>query len=32
MAAGENFTLFLSQSSQLFACGANTFGQLGVGE
>lgn len=32
MAAGENFSLFLTQTNQLYSCGANTFGQLGVGE
>lgn len=32
VACGWDFTLFLSDSGRLLACGSNAFGQLGVGE
>ncbi|XP_032437941.1 secretion-regulating guanine nucleotide exchange factor isoform X3 [Xiphophorus hellerii] len=32
VACGWDFTLFLTDSGQLFACGSNAFGQLGVGQ
>ncbi|XP_023201664.1 secretion-regulating guanine nucleotide exchange factor isoform X1 [Xiphophorus maculatus] len=32
VACGWDFTLLLTDSGQLFACGSNAFGQLGVGQ
>ena len=32
MAGGTNFTLFLSEEGELFGCGTNQYGSLGLGE
>ena len=32
MAAGENFSVFGTDSNGLFACGSNVFGELATGD
>ena len=32
MAAGENFSVFATDSNGLFTCGSNTFGELATGD
>ena len=32
VAAGTNFTIFLTEESELYGCGQNDYGQLGLGE
>lgn len=32
VAAGEDFSLFLSRSGRVYACGASDFGQTGLGQ